>query len=189
MSVSPGVRHHPPISVRTVISHRLVWCQAPAPHLVWCQALAISALPGVTPLSILVWCQTPPSYLRPHRNLTPPPAKQRPSKRRTRRGARSPLPVRCPVGAAAPRGGPGFVRAVGKTALRRGRHQRPFRHPPRRSSALNCFVVRHPKNHRRQGIFGEGQSRGKILIGSNACSRFLISSPLRWNGKVAHVFP
>ena len=30
---------------------------------------------------------------------------------------------------------------------------------------------------------------GKILIGSNACSRFLISSPLRWNGKVAHVFP
>ena len=55
-----------PLFVRTVISHRLVWCHAASgvrhlrPHLAWCQAIAISALPGVTPLSILVWCQTPP---------------------------------------------------------------------------------------------------------------------------------
>ena len=30
---------------------------------------------------------------------------------------------------------------------------------------------------------------GKILIGSNACSRFFISYPLRLNGKVAYFFP
>ena len=44
-----------------------------------------------------------------------------------------------------------------------------------------------PPLHKAQYIVAVRE--GKILIGSNACSRFFISSPLRLKGKIADVFP
>lgn len=44
-----------------------------------------------------------------------------------------------------------------------------------------------PPLHKAQYIVAVRE--GKVLIGSNACSRFFISYPLRLSGKVADVFP
>ena len=119
---SPSFRPHRNLTSPRLVS-RLVWCQAPAPP-----PRLVSGSRHLRPAR----CQAPPVIFV--RTVISRPATKR---RFPRRGSGSSLPVRClfrrpGTGRRPQGGGPGFVRAVGKAALRRGRHQR----HPRPTSAL-----------------------------------------------------